>query len=289
MERSSVKSAGLGLFAAVCVFIFAASGFCEEAPYGHEFDTYIRYMPGSEAEAMPGEVEIIEAGIEYSYAFKAWDKLPVKFSLENQYISIDENVGVQLPSHLFGLSIDIETTVPFFSFEDTYWRFGLKPSFYDDDAEFESSAFRIPFRTFIIHRPNDKLTLIAGVAVYPDFESQVVPIVGLIYKPSEALTFNLVPKKPNITYQLNERMSIFAEGSMWGKEFEVDKGNLENVVLKVKGMRLAGGIRYKFNEYIRSSISVGGAFNRTLKYRDSLGKVNLEDGLFTELRVKIRL
>ena len=251
-----------------------------------EVDSTIRYFPSRKANAMSGKVGISEAESQCSYEFKAFDKLPVGLSLEALYIGINNTTGVELPSHLTGLGLGIETTLPFFKFNRTYLRLGVNPAFYSDDWGVHSSAFRIPSHTFLIHQPNDKLTLIAGVAVYPDFEHSVLPVFGFIYKPNNKWAFNITPRDPNISYILNDRITLFAEGgSSLGCEFEVTKDNLKNVVLRYNQLQLGAGIKYKFNKFIQSSISVGGVFNRYFKYRDSLGKINLKDGLYTEFRV----
>jgi len=80
-----------------------------------EIDSYIRYMPSQSVDAMSGKIEIIESESEYSYGLKVFDKLPVKFSLDTQYIDIEDTVDLELPAHLIGLAFDIETTAPFLS------------------------------------------------------------------------------------------------------------------------------------------------------------------------------
>lgn len=261
----------------------------EDKP-SHQIDSYVRYMPSRSVDAMSGKVELIESGAEYSYEFRAFDKLPIKLSLDNNYISIENSLeSMELPAHLVGLTTDVETTVPFFHFNKTFLRIGISPSFYADDWDFPSSSFRIPQRYFLVYQPDSKWTFLYGLAVYPDFENEVLPILGFIYKPNDKLVFNIIPKRPNITYLVNERMSLFAEGgTSLNSEFEVTRDNTENVVLRYKETRLGGGIKFKFNQYIQSSISAGGIFNRCLKYRDGQGKVNIKDGLYTEFRIEIK-
>jgi len=255
----------------------------------HNFDSYFRYMPSREADAQSGKIGIMEADSEYSYEFKAFEKLPVKLSLDNRYIGIENTTGVELPAHLVGLATDIETTLPFFNVDKTYLRLGVSPSFYGEDWDFEASQFRIPSRYFLIHSPNDQWTFIAGVAVYPDFENEVWPILGFIYKPDDKLTFNIVPKRPNISYLLNEKVTLFAEGGNSFGEYEVAKDNLKNVVLQYKEMHIGAGLKYKINRCVQASFSAGGMFNRSLKYRDSLGKVEIKDGAYVEFRLEARI
>ncbi len=251
-------------------------------------DTYFRYMPNRKVEAMPGKIGIMKAESQQIYERKVGGKLPVQFSLDTEYISIKNTTSVELPAHLTGMSVDIQTTLPFFAFEDLYIRLGVNPSYYTEYWDFNSSAFRIPSREMLIYQPNDKWTFVAGVAVCPDYETKVWPIFGFIYKPNDKLTFNLVPETPTISYKLNDKLTVFGElGLTVDQEFEVKKGDLNNVILKYKESRLGTGVRYEFNKYIRSSVTVGGVFNRRLQYRDSLGKVNIDDTIYSEFRFDI--
>ena len=273
------------------VFIALSALFflCPVLAYGQEVEAYFRFMPSSEAKAQPGKLEIIDAGSKYSYELKAFEKVPVKLSLDTRYIGIENTTAVELPAHLVGLATDIETTLPFFNIDKTYLRLGVSPSFYSDDWDFSSSSFRIPQRCLLIYIPNERWTFLAGLGVYPDYEFTVLPLFGFIYKPNSKLTFHMAPDKPNISYILNERVTLFAEATGSYNEFEVDKDNLKNVGLHYIELHTAAGLNYKINKFIRCSIQAGASFARSLKYRDSLGKVNLENGLFSELRVEIKI
>jgi len=253
-----------------------------------EMHSYIRYLPSSKIKAASGKVEITESEFKYSCTTKFWDRLPVKFSLDHQYIGIKDSVGVGLPAHLVGVSGDIETTFPFFGLRETYLRVGISPSFYGDDWDFVSSSFRIPSRLFLIHIPDEKWVFLAGIGIYPDFQSEILPILGFIYKPNERLTFNIVPKRPNISYLASDTITLFVEGGgSLNSEFEVDKDNLKHVVLCYKETRLGGGLEFRFNKFMKTYVSIGGVFNRSLKYRDSLGKVVMRDGWYSEFRTEI--
>lgn len=252
-------------------------------------ESSVRFMPSRSVSAMPGKVEIINASSEYSYDFKIADKLPVELSLGTEYIGIKNTTCVSLPPHLTGLTLGIETTLPFLSFNNTYLRSKISPSFYSQDWNFDSSSFRIPFCSFLIYQPDDKWTYILGVAVYPDFQHEVLPVLGFIYKPNGKLAFNLIPEKPNITYILNDKLDVFSEFDASCNEFEVTRNNSRNVVLAYKENFLGAGLRYKFNKFAQSSISAGKVFGRSLKYGDNEGKVAIKNGLYTEFRVEIRI
>ena len=126
-----------------------------------------------------------------------------------------------------------------------------------------------------------------GAAVFPSAENKVLPVVGVIYQPNDKLSFNLVPERPTITYALNKRLSVFIAGDMTSKEFKLDYPGLKNTTLAYKETYAGSGIQYRFNKYSQASFSGGWVFNRTLKYHDSLGKVSIKDGLYSEFRLEL--
>lgn len=252
-----------------------------------EINSVIRHIPKAGAAAMAGSVAVTNSKLDVDYEFKVFDRLPVGVSLSTEWTAIKNTTVVELPSHLTGLVTAVETTLPFFRFDQTYLRLKVCPSYYSDDWSFRSSAFRIPVQTFLIYQPDDQWTFIGGIAVYPDYENVLWPILGFIYKPNERLSFNLVPEQPNINYRLNDKLSLFAEAGFSAVEYEVGTGLCACPVLKYKESRIGTGAKYKFNKFSEGSVCVGGVFNRCFKYRDSLGKVVIKDGFYSEFRVRI--
>ncbi len=256
----------------------------EELP--REIDTFVRFIPKQDARGLAGSVGVNHSEFEYSHNFKVFGKLPVQLGIGSEYIGINNSTEVFLPAHLTSIVFDAEATLPFFNLKNTYFRFGVTPSFPTDDWRVTASAFRIPSRYFLIYQPNPKLTLIAGVAVYPSEENEVGPIAGLIYQYSDKLLFNLIPPRPTVVYSINDKLDIFAEGGFNGSEFQVEKEGYKSAILAYNEIHLGGGLKYALTKFIDLSVSAGGMFDRSLKYRDSLGKVTLKDGLYTEVRLE---
>ncbi len=246
------------------------------------------FLPSSDVSTPSGRVRISQESAGCSYELKAFGSLPVKFSLDGRYTGIDNTSPVDLPAHLNALETGLETTLPFFNLESAYLRFGLNPSFYGDSWDFTAYDFRIPARVVGIYRPSDTWTWVAGVAVYPEFQCTAFPVFGLIYKPDDVWTFHLVPQRPHINYKLNQRVVLFAEGAGGFGEYEVDKDGYKSAVLQYKEIRAGGGLEYKINDSLTGVFSTGGVFNRALKYRDSLGKVVIEDGMYVSARLQAR-
>ncbi len=262
----------------------------QEEYFPQELDTYARFMPLSGAKSQSGKVGLITAASEYSYQIKAFGKLPVQFAVATKYIGIDNSTAVKLPGRLTSFGMGVETTLPFFNLDKTYFTIGLAPSFFTDNWNFRSESFHLIQRYFMIYQPNEKLTLVCGAEYSPGFKAPVSPIVGLIYRPNDRLTFNLIPDNPEIAYALNDKWTVFAQGAYVSDEYKVTQNNLKNVVLDYNEIRAGTGLKYSPNKNIEASLALGSAFERSIVYRqDSLGKVALNNGFYSEFRVDISI
>ncbi len=268
------------------------SGIVEQPPGVRQTaETFVRYLPTRSLKAQEGKISVFQSEFEYSYEFKAFGKMPLVISYANEYIALEES-GLKansLPAQLNGQSLGVEATLPFFNVEKTYLRLRVMPSMNTDDWDMHSSAFRIPVHMYAIHQPNERLTLIGGVAVYADSEDRVFPILGVIYKPNDSWAFNIVAPRPNIQYKVNDTVTVFAEVGFADKEFEVKKDSVDGQILRFRQNHCGGGIRYSLNKHVQVLLSSGYAFKRYLKYGDSRGKFNLKNDMYTECRLEVEL
>ncbi|MDD5583666.1 MAG: hypothetical protein PHV55_01235 [Candidatus Omnitrophica bacterium] len=281
----------LFIFAAILFLSFARAWAQEaqEETYDNEADMYVRYVPSRSAKAQSGRVQIIESSFEYVRNLKLFGELPVELSINPQYIDIRNSTQVELPSHLTGFSTGIETTVPLFNLEKAYFHIGVFPSFYGDQWTFDLGHFRIPSCYYAIYRPNEKLILIGGVSVYPKYEDTVLPVIGFIYMPNDALTFEILPDGSTISYALTKKVTLFLEGGDFSDEYVVSKDTNRNVVLRYSQAYCGGGIKFQVNKNIEAYLSAGAVLAGAFKYRDELGKVSMERGPYVTVGVQMTL
>ena len=286
-----IRKIGRGL----CLFtglMFFSSIFLAEAESGErdnfrdQIDSYVRIMPARSVKGASGVIKFFESRSEFSHAVKFFKKLPVKFSIGSKFIGIDKTVITTLPAHLTGVSFDAEATWPLFNIKKMYFGIGVTPSFYGDRWEFDPTDFRIPSRYFAIYQPNEKWTWIGGVAVLPRYAHQVLPIFGVTFKPNDRLNFSIISDGPEVSYGLNDRITVFLKGGVSSDEFVVDRDNSKNVVLRYTQTSIGGGMKLKINKFIMCFLSLGDTLNNTLGYRDDHGKVSIKNGLYGEFRVE---
>ncbi len=274
-----------GLMFFSLVFLAQAEGGEKDNVKG-QVDSYVRIMPSRSVKGASGGIKVFETGSEFSRTVKFFEKLPVKFSIGSKFIGIDKTVVTTLPAHLTGVNFDAEATLPFFNIDKMYLGIGVTPSFYGDQLDFAAADFRIPSRYFAVYQPNEKWTWVGGVAVLPRYAHRVLPIFGVTFKPNDRLNFNIVSDGPEVSYGLNDRMTLFLKADVSADEFVVDRDNSKNVVLRYTQTNIGGGVKLKVNQFIRCSLSLGDTLNNTLGYRDSNGKVSIKNGLYGEFRVE---
>ncbi|MDP2941746.1 MAG: DUF6268 family outer membrane beta-barrel protein [Candidatus Omnitrophota bacterium] len=260
-----------------------------EDEYAFGWDSSVIYAPGKSLRAQPGKVSILDTESELSYEFKVLGGIPIELSLNTEYINIAKNssLPIYLPAQLTSYGFGAEVTLPFFNLKDTYLRAKLVPSFFTDHWGATSNSFRLPAQLFLIYRPSEKLIFIAGVASDPGTENgSILPIAGLIYQPDNKWTFNLVGERPSITYAITERLSAFVDGGLSDTEFKISRTEFRGKTLAYKEVHYGGGLQYQVNKNLEAYLSCGRMANRSLKYRDSLGKVGIKDSIYTQLRLE---
>lgn len=259
----------------------------EKRPF--ETESFLRFMPKVKAYDQDGSVGIADSSVQWSYAYKLFNRVPLEFSMEQDYIGVNNSTQVKLPSRLTGIGFGVDVTLPLLMLKNMYFRIGVTPSFYTDNWSLYENALRLPQRYFAIWQPNDKFTAILGLAVTPRFKDVFLPIAGIIYKPNDKWLFNLVPDRPTISYAVNDKLSIYGEYSMSGGEYVVTKDDIKGTVLEYDEQHAGVGLQYDLNKYVCGSLAVGGTFGRKFNYRESYGKVNLKNGFYTEVRVNVSM
>ncbi|MDO8580779.1 MAG: DUF6268 family outer membrane beta-barrel protein, partial [Candidatus Omnitrophota bacterium] len=211
-------------------------------------------------------------------------------SLNLTHTDIDESTGVDLPSALVEKKIGIGTKfpVPFVDSDRYFMGVDVFPSINTDDYDGSSSAFRIPFRTYLIYKESDDFLVVAGVWIRPGYKDEVLPLLGFNYKANDRLSFNIASDDPNITYKLNEKTSALLEFDYKNEEYEATEAANEGKVIRNKYYTMGVGLKHQFCENFSASASVGGAFNRKIEFVDDSGKIVPENGIYASLSMNAR-
>ncbi len=249
-----------------------------------------RYLSEVEVDDQSGDLAISESQFSFEHEFKVKERLPVTFSLMNKHIDINSDVPTYLPSNLVGRSIGLGTKfpAPFTSSPNYFMGIDVFATMYTDGwNESSASAFRMPFRTYLIYKRDDNFIVFGGLSVRPSFDRRVVPIMGFIYKPNEKVAFNIASDNPTITYQVAEKTKLLLEGDLVNDEYEVTHLGEKGRVLFYRELSVGAGVEHSFTNSIKGLVSVGTVFSRLLKYEDDTGKVEPDAGMYVKGRLSV--
>lgn len=285
-----MKNKNIFLVLPACLALLTSSAGWAEEPRDPRVSAVVasRHIYSSDIKATDGEIDITSTGFDVTYTFKAAGRLPVDISLDVRHIDINADTPVDLPSHLEArhLGLAAKFSAPFIHDDRFFMGLDIFPTINTDGWDWTSGAFRLPFRSYLIFKESDDFILVGGVSVRPEYEREMIPLIGLVYRPTDRLSLNLASDDPNISYRLNDATMLRWELDYAWEEYEVTRGTQEGVVLQYQGISSGFGIEHQFNETFKGVVSAGGVFNRRLEYKDEVGKVAPDTGFYTSLQLK---
>lgn len=251
-----------------------------------------RYIVESDIEQQAGQLAIAESKFSFEHEFKLENGMPISISFRNRHTDIDGDVpAVYLPSTLEArsLGLGVKFPAPFTQSENYFIGLDVSPSMNTDGwNRSASSAFRIPGRAYLIYRRDENLMLIAALSIRPDFDTQIFPIIGFIYKPNDRLAFNFASDNPNVTYRVSDKTKLFAELDMVNDEYELTRSPNKGRVLIYRQYSSGFGIEHQFAPAVTGMLSTGYVFSRSIKYEDGIGKIEPEAAMYVKAKIQIR-
>jgi len=252
--------------------------------------TESRLIASSTIDDVFGEIEISESKFSATYGYNLPNLLPITLGFNIKHTEINEDLAAEYPSHLEARSFQVGTKfpIPFMELENYYMGVDVFPTMNTDGWEWEDSAFRMPFRTYLIYKPEEKFILVAGVSVRIDYDDTVLPLFGLIYKPNDRLSFNLASDNPNVSYKLNDQFTTFAEFDYARDEYEVTQNGQKGVILKYRQSSAGAGLKYEPTKFLEASVATGLVLGRRIEYEDSSDKIEPESAPYVKAALELK-
>jgi hypothetical protein len=184
---------------------------------------------------------------------------------------LDGPNNIALPPRLHDAVIDFHV----FRVYDNHWiaDFAITPGFYADDDSFDSSAaLRINGRALGIYAPTVDVKWVLGVTYLDGAWNKVVPVVGVMYTPTDDVEYQIVFPTPRVAWRLasspipgrDERwvyIGVEYANSAWA--FQQTSGAEDE--LAYRDFRLLLGFERKLAGGISNRFEVGYVFNRDIR------------------------
>jgi hypothetical protein len=167
--------------------------------------------------------------------------------------------ALDLPARVYDLYLDISWRM--IDRERSGLSLGITPGYYGDFVRLDNKAFQFTGWLLGDWTINDRWTLMGGLAYVRQLKSNLLPIGGVVWRPSEDLRVDLVFPRPRVARRLaigqNHETWGYMSGVFGGGAWAVDAGT-SNVLVRYSDLRLCLGV-----EWLRSN---GGATQLELGY-----------------------
>jgi len=253
-------------FLVTAFFVLTGTTVSAGDDYPNDFSLRGKYIFSSDIKAQDGDIIILETKLILKHEFKVYEKLPIEISLRVKHINLFEDINkVNVPETMKdrGLGIGTKLPVPFIDDDRFYMGFDVFPSFQTAVGHgLASQSFRIPFRSYLIYKESEELIIVGGVKIRPEYETDVLPLIGLLYKPNDKLSINFLSEDPNVSYQINDKTKVIWEFDYTTEEYEVTRKSEKGRVIQYYSASTGIGIEHQCKENIQVSAFVGGVFGR---------------------------
>ncbi len=217
-----------------------------------------------------GKQSAIQSGVDYSHRFLLHGKIYLRAGFEYHRFDFSQTFA-PLPSHLQSASAII--SLEYMVGNDVGAFLQFDPGFYFEN-DIDKHSFDVPItlgRAFIL-KP-DKLFLFVGVnAAFLRGEYPVLPLVGIVYRPNEQWTVNLVPPDPRLIYSPNKKLDLWVGGQITGWSYRTDRSQtifpqkLNGAQVDYSEYRAGAGFTWHPCDAVSLDIGGGYAFERRFNF-----------------------
>ena len=236
------------------------------------------------------EQDALQASIEYSHRFLLSGKIFLRLGLSYERFDFSETEA-PVPEQLWSVAglVGLEYLVG----NDAGAFLYLRPGYYTED-HIGSSSFDIPTtlgRIFVLQQ--DRLYLLLGATgAGLRGEFPVLPIAGLIWRPSDQWNFFLVPPEPRITYSPVKNVAFYAGGQLVGSSFRTDRDpnifpqKLSNAQVDYTEYRAGAGVDFRCSDAISVNIGGGYAIQRRFNFERAGEEFEAEPAPYVRVGLK---
>ena len=187
--------------------------------------------------------------------------------------------GPDLPARLWGVNAELMAFMPL----SERWsaQAAVAPGLFTDFEHAGGDAFRLPGRVLGIYKHSERTQLTVG-AVYLDREDVTwLPALGLIHRPTDRTTLELILPRPRVVHRLWGGSKIdggfgYVAGELGGGSWAVERADGRDDVATLSDLRLLAGLEVKRDGRTNLLAETGFVFNRDVEYESGVGDAEFD-------------
>jgi hypothetical protein len=244
------------------------------------------WLPGSTIHGTGGDVTMGEVKLGFTRRFNISPRLELSTGLRYSLREIDAPEAAHLPESLHALSVNVGGE--YRTSDRLTLGFRVSPGLSSDFKSFATNDVRVPVSFHARYQMSNPLSLLGGIAYTGQNHSfPVLPMIGVLYLPSEKWAFALGFPRTGVVYKPNEETELFVAGVFSGGEFRLHDSSIGANIISYRDYRAIAGVEFPLFTDAKLGISGGYAFARKFVfYEGSREDVNLDSAPFGRLEVK---
>jgi hypothetical protein len=127
------------------------------------------------------------------------------------------------------------------------------------------------------------LDLVFGVDYLDRGDVKLLPVGGVIWKPSDKWRFEAVFPRPRAYYQLSENYRVYVTGELGGGTWAIERATRDDDLATYHDLRVGVGLEQVFKGGYCSAIEVDYLFDRRIEYTSRVGNMPLDGAVMIRL------
>jgi Domain of unknown function (DUF6268) len=296
-----------GLFSAICCIITVVASFHalaqdldevveqngddiviakqrQRPPWESTFET--TWLSGSTIHGAGGDLTMREVKAGFTRRFSISPRLELSTGLRYSLREIDAPEAAHLPESLHALSVNAGGE--YRTSDNLTLGFRVSPGLSSDFKSFTTNDVRVPVSFHARYQMSKTVSLLGGIAYTGQNHSfPVLPMIGVLYLPSEKWAFALGFPRTGVVYQPNKETELFVAGEFSGGEFRLHDPSIGANIISYRDCRAIAGVAFPLFSVAKLGISGGYAFARKFVfYEGSREDVKSDSTPFGRLEVK---
>ncbi len=243
------------------------------------------WLPGSRVHDIGGNLTMGEVKVGFDRRFSISPQFGLSTGLHYSLREIDAPEAARLPESLHALSVNLGGE--YRASDRLTLGIRVSPGLGSDFKSFATNDVRVPVSLHAMYQMSKALSLLGGIAYTGQNHSfPVLPVMGVLYLPSEKWVFALGVPRTGVVFKPNKEMELFVSGEFSRGEFRLHDSSVGANIISYRDYRALAGAEIQLLPFAELGISGGYAFARKfIFYEGNRSDVNLDGAPFGRLAV----
>lgn len=238
------------------------------------------WLPGSHIRGTGGDLTMGEAKVGFSHRFVINRTVDLSAGMGYSLRTIDAPDSARLPDYLHTLALELGGV--YHVDESLTLGIRVSPGISSDFKAFSAGDLRVPVALHANFQATRALSLLGGIAYtglnhsYP-----VMPVLGLVYIPSEQWIFALGFPRTGVIYKPDRKTDLYLGAEFAGGEYQLHGPSIGADVISYRDYRAVAGADFQVLPCAKLGIAGGYAFARKFVfYNGNRNDINLDGAPF---------